>query len=173
MGRSTIAALVLCGTATVVVCAGACAAGNHAHLVPRPTQPAEPRNPTDLLLRIALAEVLKEPREFVLPPRGPALLLRNGPHVSPHILPADTPRGIALMSAEQIEALAAQAGTDRTFYVRVRVLSMDAQEAVVNVQLFPALTKGSIAMCCWTVDRRYLRTAAGWTFDRLVGSGVY
>jgi len=53
------------------------------------------------------------------------------------------------------------------------VLAMDAQQAVVNEQLFPAISKGSIALCCWTIDRRYRRTAEGWTFDRLVGGGVY
>jgi len=165
MSRSTVLAFVLF--------AGACTAGTGGHIVPRPAKPAEPRSPTDFLLRMALAEVLKEPWESVLPRRGPVLLLRDGPHVSPHILPADTPQGIALVSADQLQALAAQPGTDHYYYLTVRVLSMDVQQAVVNVQLFPAIAKGSIAMCCWTIDRRYLRTAAGWTFDRLVGGGVY
>jgi hypothetical protein len=173
MSRSTVLAFVLYATAAMPLAAGACAPGTGGHIIPRPTKPAEPRSPTDLLLRMALAEVLKEPRESVLPRRGPVLLLRDGPHVSPHILPADTAQGIALVSADQLEALAAQPGTDHYYYLSLRVLSMDAQQAVVNVQLFPAIAKGSIAMCCWTIDRRYLRTAAGWTFDRLVGGGVY
>ena len=71
MSRSTVLAFVLF--------AGACTAGTGGHIVPRPAKPAEPRSPTDFLLRMALAEVLKEPWESVLPRRGPVLLLRDGP----------------------------------------------------------------------------------------------
>lgn len=125
MIRSTILVLVLCATAAAPFSAGACAPGTQTHVLTRPTKPAEPRNPTDVLLRIALTEVLNEPREFVLPARGPVLLLRDGSHVSPRILPANTPRGIALISAEQLEGLAAQSGTHHYYYLQVRVLSMD------------------------------------------------
>lgn len=169
---SIILALVLRGTVAVALVAGAPTAWTQGAVVPTPTNPEPPRNPTDLLLRTSLAEVLKEPREFIVPRRGPVLLLRSGPHVTPYILPADTARGIAILSADQLRALATSAG-DEYFYLQVRVLSIDAQHAVVNVQLFPALAEGSIAMCCWTIDRRYRRTADGWIFDRLVGGGVY
>ena len=136
-------------------------AGTRGHIVPRPTKPVEPRNPTDLLLRTALAEVLKEPWEFILPRRGPVLLLPGRlPHVSPRVLPANTAQGIALVSADQLEALAAQAGTDHYYYLKVRVLSMDAQQAaVVNVQLFPAIARGSTP--CTVDDRSSLSTHRG------------
>ena len=173
MSASILLALVLCGTAAVSHLSVTPPATTQGASVPEPTKPAAPRNPTDLLLRTSLAEVLKEPREFIAPRRGPVLLLRDGPHVTPHILPPDTARGIALVSADELKALAASAGSDSYFYLRVRVLAMDAQQGVVKVQLFPAVAEGSIAMCCWTIDRRYRRTPDGWVFDRLVGGGVY
>jgi hypothetical protein len=168
-----IVAFVLSGAAAVPLPAGAPHARIQGDIVPRPTEPAAPRNPTDLLLRTSLAEVLKEPREFIRPRHGPVLILRDGPHVTPHILPADTPRGIALVSAEQLTALAASGATGGYFYLTLKVLSMDARQAVVNVQLLPAVAGGAVALCCWTIDRRYRRTADGWIFDRLVGAGVY
>jgi hypothetical protein len=140
--------------------------------VPDATRPEPPRTATDALLRVALTEVLKEPHEGLPPRRGPVLLRTDGPHVSARILPRDTAPGIALVSAEQLRALATAAGPGRFYYLTMQVTSMDASEAIVYVRLLPAVAEGQTAFCCWSTYRRYVRTTTGWTFDRVVGGGV-
>jgi hypothetical protein len=140
--------------------------------LPKPTRPQPPKTAADELLRTALAEVLKEPREAIVPRQGPVLVRKDGRHVSARIIPPQTDRGVALVTAEQLAALGSNGGPERYYFLTLRVLWMEKDHAVVDVTLLPAVAKGEVAMCCWSVEREYRRTAAGWTFQRVVGGGV-
>jgi hypothetical protein len=139
--------------------------------VPKPTRPKPPKTPVDELLRTALAEVLKEPREAIVPRQGPVLLRKDGPHVTARVIPPEADRGIALVTARQLEELASPGRTEH-YYLTLRLRSMTGQRAIVDVTLLPAVAKGDIAMCCWSVEREYRRTATGWAFERVVSESV-
>ena len=140
--------------------------------VPKPTKPTAPKTEPDELFRTALAEVLKEPREAIVPRQGPVLVRKDGPHVSSRIIPPGTERGIALVTPSQLEALAGMAPTGRFYYLTLRLHSTTEERAVVEVTLLPAVVKGQLPMCCWSVEREYRRTSTGWVFERVVSEGV-
>jgi hypothetical protein len=147
-------------------------AGPARRQVPAPTRPQPPKTAVDELFRTALTEVLKEPREAIVPRQGPVLVRKDAPHVSARVIPPQAERGVALVTAAELERLATGGGPDRFYYLTLQLLRMDGTQAVVAVTLLPAVPKGHVAMCCWTVERLYRRTATGWVFERLVGEGV-
>ena len=129
--------------------------------LPQPTRPKPPRDANDALFLTALAEVLKEPREAIVPRQGPVLVLKNGPHVSARIIPPGTERGIALVTATQLEALATQAEPGHFYYLTLRLLRTEHDQAVVEVALLPAVRRSHVAMCCWSVERLDARPPVG------------
>ena len=141
------------------------------------TNPESPTSSTELLFRTALTEVLEERFELAEHYEklnrhgGPALLLRDSPLISARILPTQSTLGVALLSREELEALAESGKRDN--YLSMRLISYSDETAVVSIYLGPLLRKNHFALCCWTLDIRYDHSENGWRFVRIVQRAVH
>ena len=132
------------------------------------TKPEPPLDTSDLLLRTALQDLLKEPRRELDPKYGPVIIAKEGAAISARILPADWEPGFALLSREEILALKS---SPARFYLRITTTWLSPNE--VDVSIYAGPVGSRIPLCCWRLTKRYERAGDGWKFVRLVYGAIH
>jgi hypothetical protein len=79
-----------------------------------------------------------------------------------------------LVNSQQLETIASRPAIVRPTYVSVRVESVEDDNAVVLVGVYPALRKGETALCCSAKTTLYALNRQGlWTFSRTLSSVIH
>ena len=131
-----------------------------------PTQPAAPIDASDFLLRTVLAEMVGVGYPELKD--GPIITERNDPAVSPRVLPDNWKPGFALLTRSEIRAV------DKRYYMTLRTKWRSPDQADVTVYVGPT-GQGidGIALCCFTLVKRYERTDGAWRFVRVVAEAIH